>query len=74
MSEIGENLKNLVLKGIEVIGTKANDIASSAKQKVGEFNLANEQKDLMRKQHQMLLHPKYRQSQNMQRRMTGIYP
>ena len=46
MSEIGENLKNLVLKGIEVIGTKANDIASSAKQKVGEFNLANEQKEL----------------------------
>ena len=46
MSEIGENLKNLVLKGMEVIGTKANDIASSAKQKVGEFNLANEQKDL----------------------------
>ena len=46
MSEIGENLKNLVLKGIEVIGTKANDIASGAKQKVGEFNLANEQKEL----------------------------
>ena len=46
MSEIGENLKNLVLKGIEVIGTKANDLASSAKQKVGEFNLENEQKDL----------------------------
>ena len=46
MSEIGENLKNLVLKGIEAIGTKANDIASSAKQKVGEFNLENEQKDL----------------------------
>ena len=46
MSEIGENLKNLVMKGIEVIGNKANDIASSAKQKVGEFNLANEQKDI----------------------------
>ena len=46
MSEIGENLKNLVLKGIGVIGTKANDIASGAKQKVGEFNLANEQKEL----------------------------
>ena len=46
MSEIGENLKNLVLKGIEVIGIKANDIASGAKQKVGEFNLANEQKEL----------------------------
>ena len=46
MSEIGENLKNLVLKGIEVIGTKANDIASGARQRVGEFNLANEQKEL----------------------------
>ena len=46
MSEIGENLKNLVMKGIEVIGNKATDIASSAKQKVGEFNLSSEQKDL----------------------------
>ena len=46
MSEIGENLKNFVMKGIEVIGSKANGLASSAKQKVGEFNLSNEQKDL----------------------------
>ena len=46
MSEIGENLKNIVMKGIEVIGNKANDLASSAKQKVGEFNLSNEQKEL----------------------------
>lgn len=46
MSEIGENLKNIVMKGIEVIGNKANILASSAKQKVGEFNLTNEQKDL----------------------------
>ncbi len=46
MSEFGESLKNLVMKGIEVIGNKANDLASNAKQKVDEFNLANEQKDL----------------------------
>ena len=42
----GENLKNIVMKGIEVIGNKASNIASNAKQKVGEFNLANEQKEL----------------------------
>ena len=46
MSEIGENLKNIVMKGIEALGNKANNFASSARQKVGEFNLANEQKDL----------------------------
>lgn len=46
MSEIGENLKNIVMKGIEVIGNKASNIASNAKQKVGEFNLGNEQKEL----------------------------
>ena len=46
MSEIGENLKNIVMKGIEAIGNKASNIASNAKQKVGEFNLANEQKEL----------------------------
>ena len=46
MSEFGESLKNIVMKGIEVIGNKANDLASNAKQKVDEYNLANEQKDL----------------------------
>ena len=46
MSEIGGNLKNIVMKSIEVLGNKANNIASSAKQKVEEYNLANEQKDL----------------------------
>ena len=46
MAEIGENLKNIVMKGIEVIGNKANNLATNAKQKVGEYNLANEQKDL----------------------------
>ena len=46
MSEIGENLKSFLKKGIEAIGSKASDLASNAKQRVGEFNLANEKKDL----------------------------
>ena len=46
MSEIGENLKSFLKKGIEAIGSKASDLASNAKQKVGEFNLVNEKKDL----------------------------
>ena len=46
MSEIGENLKSFLKKGIELIGNKASDLASNAKQKVGEYNLANEKKDL----------------------------
>jgi len=46
MSEFGGNLKNIVMKSIEALGNKASDIAAGAKQKVGEYNLANEQKDL----------------------------
>lgn len=46
MSEFGQNLKNMVLKGIEAIGNTAGNIASSTKQKVEEFNLSNEMKEL----------------------------
>ena len=46
MSEIGENLKNILKKGFEAIGSKASDLASSAKQKVGEYNLTNQKNDL----------------------------
>ena len=46
MSEIGENLKNILKKGIEAIGSKASDLASNAKQKVGEYNLTNQKNDL----------------------------
>lgn len=46
MSEFGENLLNMVKKSFEAIGNKAGDIASSAKQKVDQFNLANQKNDL----------------------------
>lgn len=49
MSEFGQNLKNIVLKGIDLIGAKANDIATTARQKVDVFNLENEKKDLLEK-------------------------
>ena len=47
MPELGQNLKNIVMKGIDLIGTKAGDLASSAKQKVDTFNLENQKKDLL---------------------------
>ena len=46
MSEFGGNLLNMVKKSFEAIGNKAGDIASSAKQKVDQFNLANQKNDL----------------------------
>ena len=46
MSEFGQNLKNAVMKGIEAIGNTASSFASNTKQKVEEFNLANQLKDI----------------------------
>ena len=42
MSEFGQNIRNLVKKGIEAIGSTAENLASSTKQKVEEFNLSNQ--------------------------------
>ena len=46
MSEFGGSLQSIVKKSIEALGNKASDLAAGAKQKVGEYNLANEQKDV----------------------------
>ena len=46
MPEFSQNLKELVKKGIEVISSGAESLASSTRQKVTEFNLANEKEDL----------------------------
>lgn len=46
MSEFGQNLKNMVIKSFETIGTKAGNFAANAKQKVETYNLVNQQKDL----------------------------
>lgn len=46
MSEFGQNLKNAVMKGIEAIGNTATSLASNTKQKMEEFNLSNQLKDI----------------------------
>lgn len=43
----GQNLKNLVLKGIDAIGNTASNIASSTKQKVNELSLKNQRSEMM---------------------------
>ena len=49
MPEIGQNLKSIVLKGIDLIGSKANNLASTARQKMDVYNLENERKNLLEK-------------------------
>ena len=46
MSEFGQNLKNIVMKSIETIGTTAGSIATNTRQKVEEFNLSNNLRDI----------------------------
>lgn len=46
MSEFGQNLKSIVKKGLETISTTAENIAASTKQKVEEYNLNNQMKDI----------------------------
>ena len=46
MSEFGQNLKNAVRKGIEAIGNTASNLAVNTRQKVEEFNLSNQLKDI----------------------------
>jgi len=47
MSETVQNLKNIVMKGIEVISNKANDFASGARQRVDVYNLENKREELL---------------------------
>ena len=47
MSETVQNIKNIVLKGIEAIGSKANDLASSTRQKMDIMNLESRKKELI---------------------------
>lgn len=46
MSEIGQNLKEIVKKGINAIGNTANSFAASAKQKVDAYNLENRKNEV----------------------------
>ena len=47
MPETVQNLKNIVMKGIEVISSKANDLASGARQRVDVYNLENKREELL---------------------------
>ena len=47
MSETVQNIKNIVLKGIEAIGSKASDLASSTRQKMDIMNLESQKKELI---------------------------
>lgn len=47
MSETVQNIKNIVLKGIEAIGSKASDLASSTRQKMDIMNLESRKKELI---------------------------
>ena len=47
MSELGQNLKDLVLKGIDKIGSTASGLASSTKQKVNELALKGKKNEIL---------------------------
>lgn len=47
MAEIGKNLKNLWLRGMQAIGTTASNIASNTKYKVDEMNLINRRREIL---------------------------
>lgn len=46
MSDIGQNIRELVTKGMEAIGNTASNIAASTRQKVNEINTSTRKKEL----------------------------
>ena len=46
MSDFGQNLRELVSKGMEAIGNTASSIASTTRQKVNELNVSARKKEL----------------------------
>ena len=46
MSDFGQNLRELVSKGMEAIGNTASNIASTTRQKVNELNVSARKKEL----------------------------
>lgn len=47
MAEIGKNLKNFWMKGMEAIGNTASNIASNTKFKVDEMSLLNRRREIL---------------------------
>ena len=46
MSDIGQNIRELVTKGMEAIGNTASNIAAGTRQKVNEINTGARKKEL----------------------------
>ena len=47
MSELGQNLKELVLKGIDAIGNTASNIAANTRQKMNMISLQNRRNEIL---------------------------
>lgn len=47
MSELGQNLKDLVMKGIDAIGNTASNLASNTRQKVNEMALKGKRNEIL---------------------------
>lgn len=47
MSELGQNLKDLLMKGIDAIGNTASSLASSTRQKVNEMALRGKRNEIL---------------------------
>ncbi len=48
MADLGTNMKNIWMKGMEAIGRRASDIASNTKFKVDEMNMVNRRAEIMK--------------------------
>ena len=48
MAEIGNNLKNIWMKGMEAIGNTASNIASNTRFKVDEMNMVNRRTEILK--------------------------
>ena len=47
MNDLGHNLKELVIRGIDAIGNTASSLASSTRQKVNELSLRGQRNEIM---------------------------
>lgn len=47
MSDLGQNIKKFVSRGVEAIGNTASNLASNTRQKINTINLQNQKKELL---------------------------
>ena len=49
MTDLGQNLKSFVSKGVEAIGSTASNLAASTRHRITAFTLQNQKRDLLEK-------------------------